>query len=288
MIFKVRRGKELGPLPPPPPKSTIYGMLLVDAWLTSQNWSSTDQNISTDDLASQACDTFFPMKVGKLHFSDKPRMTASLKKLIQLHQRAFHDGNPDLWHHYRDKVKREIIKQKKAFYSNNVQHLNNTNCRHSWKPVNKMSGRVNNSTTANIEKNGKILTDVELAKALNMFFVSVNADIPALDINRLPVYLPVTEEVPTIEPNHVCSKLLKLNAHKAVGPDGIPTRILKDLAIELSEPITDIFNRSLSAGTIPSIWKCADIVSIPKENTPKEEYDFRPISLISYLSKVLE
>ena len=82
-------------------------------------------------------------------------MTASLKKLIQLRQRAFHDGNPDLWHHYRDKVKREIIKQKKAFYSNNVQHLKNTNCRHWWKLVNKMSGLVNNSTTVNI---GKMVT----------------------------------------------------------------------------------------------------------------------------------
>ena len=66
--------------------------------------------------------------------------------------------------------------------------------------MNKMSGRVNNSTTVNIEKNGKI---VELAKALNMFFVFVNADIPVLDINRLPVYSPVTEEVPTIEPYQV-------------------------------------------------------------------------------------
>ena len=85
-------------------------------WLASQNWSSTDENITTEDLAcafthklSQASDTFFPMKVGKLHSSDKPWMTASLKKLIQLRQRAFHDDNPDLWHHYRDKVKREII-----------------------------------------------------------------------------------------------------------------------------------------------------------------------------------
>ena len=122
-------------------------------------------------------------------------------------------------------------------------------------------------------KNGKISTDVELAKALNMFFVSVNADIPTLDINRLPVYLPVTEEVPTIEPYQVCSKLLKLNTHKAVGPDGIPTRVLNDFAFELSEPINDIFNHSLSTSTIPSILKCADIVSIPKENPPKEEFN---------------
>ena len=117
------------------------------------------------------------------------------------------------------------------------------------------------------------MTDVELAEALNIFFVSVNADIPALDINRLPVYLPVTEEVPTIEPYQVCSKLLKLNTHKAVGPDGIPTRVLKDFAFELPEPITDIFNRSLTTTTIPSILKCADIVSTPKENPLKEEFN---------------
>ncbi len=47
--------------------------------------------------------------------------------------------------------------------------------------------KVNNSTTENIETYGKILTDFELAKALSMFFVSMNADIPALNINRLPV-----------------------------------------------------------------------------------------------------
>ncbi len=76
-------------------------------------------------------------------------MTASLKKLIQLGQRAIHDGNPDPWHHYRDKVKREIIKEKKAFYSNNVQHLKNIKMSGR---VNKMSGRVNNSTTVNIKK----------------------------------------------------------------------------------------------------------------------------------------
>ena len=117
------------------------------------------------------------------------------------------------------------------------------------------------------------MTDIELAEALNIFFVSVNADFPALDINRLPVYLPVTEEVPTIEPYQVCSKLLKLNTHKPVGPDGIPTRVLKDFAFELSEPITDIFNRSLTITTIPSILKCADIVSTPKENPLKEEFN---------------
>ena len=48
-----------------------------------------------------------------------------------------------------------------------------------------------------------------------------------------------------------------------------------EFAFELPEPITDIFNRSFSiyTSTIPSIWKCADIVSTRKENPPKEEFN---------------
>ncbi|CAB4036563.1 Hypothetical predicted protein, partial [Paramuricea clavata] len=75
---------------------------------------------------------------------------------------------------------------------------------------------------------------------------------------------------------------------KAPGPDNIPSKILKSFAYILSEPITDIFNVSLSSGVVPEIWKQANISSIPKESPPKILCDFRPISLTSTLSKVLE
>ena len=75
---------------------------------------------------------------------------------------------------------------------------------------------------------------------------------------------------------------------KAPGPDNIPSKILKTFAYILAEPITDIFNVSLSSGIAPDIWKQANISSIPKESPPKILCDFRPISLTSTLSKVLE
>ena len=65
-------------------------------------------------------------------------------------------------------------------------------------------------------------------------------------------------------------------------------RILKDFAYELAEPVTDIFNVSLSSCVAPVIWKAANITPIPKESPPKLESDFRPISLTPCLSKVLE
>ena len=107
-------------------------------WLTSQDWSANLPNPSANELASaftlrvsQAIDDFFPLRNVKLHHSDKPWMTASLKNLIMERQRAFHCGNIHLWHYYRDKVKLEIISKKQKFYSDKVQHLKKTDTR-SW------------------------------------------------------------------------------------------------------------------------------------------------------------
>jgi hypothetical protein len=57
--------------------------------------------------------------------------------------------------------------------------------------------------------------------------------------------------LPTVHPHEVCSKPLKLQANKAMGPDNIPSRILNEFAYELAEPVTSIFNTSLSSGLVP-------------------------------------
>ena len=47
-------------------------------------------------------------------------------------------------------------------------------------------------------------------------------------------------------------------------------------------------NHSLSSGHAPTIWKASDILPIPKESSPTQENDLRPISLNPCLAKVLE
>ena len=73
-----------------------------------------------------------------------------------------------------------------------------------------------------------------------------------------------------------------------MGPDNIARRINKEFANELAEPVTTIFNSSLSARVVPNIWKESNITPIPKEKQPQNEGDIRPISLTPILSKVLE
>ena len=75
----------------------------------------------------------------------------------------------------------------------------------------------------------------------------MNADIPPLDMHELPAFLPAAEQVLVIYSYQVCKKLQKLNPYKAMGPDNIPPRLLKEFAYELAEPIADLFNLSLSS-----------------------------------------
>ena len=131
------------------------------------------------------------------------------------------------------------------------------------------------------------MTDFELAEHLNKFFLSVNADIPLLDISNLPSFLPASEPPPVISHVQVCKKLVKINSCKASVPDKLPARILKEFAFELSEPITRVFNASLSEGVTPTVWKRSLITPIAKVQPVLDEGELRPISLTACLSKVL-
>ena len=70
--------------------------------------------------------------------------------------------------------------------------------------------------------------------------------------------------------------------------DRIPNRIIKEFAYELAEPVCTIFNESLSSGSVPSDWKDASIIPIPKTQPACCEDELRPIALTARLSKILE
>uniref|UniRef100_A0A183T0A0 Reverse transcriptase domain-containing protein n=1 Tax=Schistocephalus solidus TaxID=70667 RepID=A0A183T0A0_SCHSO len=57
---------------------------------------------------------------------------------------------------------------------------------------------------------------------------------------------------------------LKLNGTKSPGPDVIPAKLLKELAVELAEPLCLHFQASLAAGYLPPNWKTAWIFPIHK------------------------
>ena len=75
---------------------------------------------------------------------------------------------------------------------------------------------------------------------------------------------------------------------KSPGPDSIYPRILKYCAHAFALPLTFLLNKSLEEGTIPKAWKDADVVPIHKKGLKTNPGNYRPISLTSIFSKILE
>ena len=57
---------------------------------------------------------------------------------------------------------------------------------------------------------------------------------------------------------------------------------------ELSSPLCSLFNQSLSLGIFPDIWKEAHVCPIPEGGDKTAVSNYRPISLLSNIIKVLE
>ena len=84
-------------------------------------------------------------------------------------------------------------------------------------------------------------------------------------------------------------KILKnLNTSKAAGIDNLPPKILKDAADELSAPLCSLINKSLQASLFPTSEKCGKITPAFKSGNPTLLDNYRPITVIPALSKVIE
>ena len=79
-----------------------------------------------------------------------------------------------------------------------------------------------------------------------------------------------------------------LDSNKSVGPNSIPTKILKLLKNDISSQLSEIFNISFSSGVFPSILKTAKVIPVYKKDSRLDFSNYRPISLLSNIEKFLD
>ena len=133
-------------------------------------------------------------------------------------------------------------------------------------------------------------TDEKKAIALNCFFSSCfNLSYPPLDPSTTQEQQShFSYEQFYITFDEVEHMLKSLDCSKACGPDKISAQMLKYTASTIAPSIARLFNCSIHSGKLPDQWKLSMIVPIPKSSQMSEPGNYRPISLLCILGKLLE
>ncbi|CAB3982957.1 Hypothetical predicted protein [Paramuricea clavata] len=130
----------------------------------------------------------------------------------------------------------------------------------------------------------------DIATLFNCYFVSIFSSDPINIVNQQSI----SETTDTLFNDIVLSQgtvrsvLRNLDNNKAHGPDEIPARLLTETAYQIAPSLCLLFNKSLKSGIVPREWKLANVVPIHKKGDKDHAENYRPISLLSLVSKVLE
>ena len=131
--------------------------------------------------------------------------------------------------------------------------------------------------------------DKQKVKIFSKFFGDVqtrepDGELPEFETRRIDHPMPdlhISKEI-------VLSLLNNLKVDKSPGPDNFSPRLLKELAGEIVEPVTLIYQKSVINGEPPETWLYAHISVIYKKGKKSLAENYRPISLTPILCKLLE
>ncbi len=251
-------------------------------------WAASDDDIDNIEKYSDSVTCFIrkciedvvPIKTIRIYPNQKPWINSDVRSDLSARTSAFKSGNIDDRKQASYDLRRSI-KAAKWQYKNKVEEQFNTNNPGSmWQGINNITGfKGNKPATVNIA--------ASLPDELNTFYARFEADTiahtesaPAAAAEEIsPLSLSVAE---------VTRSFKRVNIRKAVGPDGIPGRVLKAFAFQLARVFTDIFNLSLSLSVVPACFKKSTIVPIPKKNKITCLNDWRPVALTPIFSKCFE
>lgn len=227
--------------------------------------------------------------------SDLIREGQELKNLYWLANQL---NDLNLTNLYKEKKKQHnnnIKKTKRNYFSQRVNKATNSS-KEIWSLVNEQLGRkvegnkitinINNTPTTNpqIIANhfGNYFSNVASEKVSEHFKDNISTECTSCPYVEQTLFLKPTT------PEEIIDTIKNLKDKSATGVDGISTKALKYACEKIAEPLAHLINECFKQGHFPSIFKIASVLPIFKKGDELDSGNYRPISILCVLSKVLE
>ncbi len=97
-----------------------------------------------------------------------------------------------------------------------------------------------------------------------------------------------TFSLPCVSTEEVIDIMMEMDSKKAVGLDGLLVRFLQLIINQISPVLCHIINKSLTIGKVPNMWKLAKVTPLYKSGNLNDLNNYRPISVLSSISKIIE
>jgi hypothetical protein len=165
-----------------------------------------------------------------------------------------------------------------------------SNPRKWWQLSKRLWNKQSMSIPA-LARNGNIISDDHAkAKAFNDYFIecsTLDDSAASLPTNYNMLTQNKLENLET-RVGDVQKCLSQMDTTKAFGPDRVSPRLLKEGANQLAPVLCRLFNISLSTSKFPKAWKLANVIPLYKKNDRTLISNYRPVSLLSCVGKVME
>ena len=257
------------------------------------------------ELFLSMCNKHAPVRRKTIRGVKCPWLTVATKKLMNerdsVLRKARRSGSEVDWSMYR-RLRNQVsnrIKIEKRRYQRNEISDNLDNPKSFWKTMKNIFPGNKDKTTIpqsiKTDDGETIIDQPTIVQRFNEFFTGAVSRLletagPLMNVRQFSSKKFTSERfiLQPISEKFILKQLRDLKVKKATGLDGIPARFLKDSAAVIAPTVTFLVNLSLSTGSVPDEWKKARVVPLCKSGGRENMDNYRPISILPVLSKILE
>jgi hypothetical protein len=196
---------------------------------------------------------------------------------------------------YRNVLNWTLRKAERQYYLNFIE-TNKNNSKKTWGIIKQIINKRQSSSYPEyfVINNKEISNNSDIANSFNKFFVNVGPQlskkIRKTNVSPTSYISRTIQECIFLKPvtdNEVC-KIMKSLKESSAGYDDICPKVVKKVYKSILNPLTHLLNLSISSGIFPNVLKIAKIIPLFKSGDSQSLNNYRPVSVLSVFSKVLE